>query len=65
MLSDNGPQLTVHFFQHVLASLNIEHVPTSPYHLQTNGQTERYNSTLIARLRHYDAEHQQKWDAFV
>ena len=65
LLSDNGPQFTARYFQHALASLGIKHVPTSTYHPQTNGQTERYNSSIIARLRHYVAEHQRNWDTFV
>ena len=65
LLSENSPQFTARYFQHAMASLNIKHSPTSTYHPQTNGQMERYNSTLIARLRHYVAEHQWNWDAFV
>ena len=65
ILSDNDPQFTARYFQHEMASLGIKHVPTSTYHPQTNGQTERYNSTMIARLRHYVVEHQQNWDAIV
>ena len=48
-----------------MASLNINHSPTSTYHPLIIGQTERYNSTLIARLRHYVAERRRSWDAFV
>ena len=59
LLSDNCHQLTARYFQHAMASLNIKHSPTSTYHPQTNGQTERYNSTIIARLRHSVAEHQR------
>ena len=51
VLTDNGKQFTARYFLQAMACLNIKHVPTSTYHPQTNGHTERYNSTLITRLR--------------
>ena len=59
------PQFTARYFQHALTSLGVKHVPTSTYHPQTNGQTEQYNGAIVSRLRHYVAEHQRNWDAFV
>ena len=31
--------------------MGMQRIWTSPYHLQTNGQCERFNSTLINMLR--------------
>ena len=65
LLSNNGHQFTARYFQHAMAKLNIKLSPTSTYHPQVNRQTERYNSTLISRLRHYVTENQRDCDAFV
>lgn len=34
------------------------------YHARTSGQPERYNKTIIDRLRHYVSEHWSDWDAY-
>ena len=65
VLTDNGPQFAAKFFEAVCAMIGIKHVFTTAYHPQTNGQVERFNKTLAARLRHYVAEHQKDWDEFV
>jgi len=65
ILSDNGPQFISEFFEYVLAVLGVKRIGITAYHPETNGQTERYNKTLAARLRHYINEHQTNWDTFV
>ena len=47
------------------ALLGVRHYLTTAYHLQPNGQTERFNRTLVQRLRHYAEEHQRDWDDYV
>ena len=41
------------------------HIFNTTYHPQSNGQTERFNRTLVQRLRHYLEEHQRDWDDYV
>ena len=65
VLTDNGPQFAAKLFEAVCTMIGIKHVLTTAYHPQTNGQVERFNKTLAARLRHYVAEHQKDWDEFV
>ena len=65
ILSDNGPQFVAEFWKTTLAILGINHKTTTSYHPQTNGQAERYNKTIVSRLRHYVSEHQDNWDKFV
>ena len=48
--SENGPQLTSHYFRHVLVSLGVKAVLTPTYHSMKNGQTERYNRKIISCL---------------
>lgn len=57
LLTDNGNQLLSKFFPHVYATLGTKHVTTTAYHPQTNGQSERFNKTLVNSLVHYTAEH--------
>ena len=38
---------------------------TATYNPQTNGQTERFNRTILAALRHYTAEHPKDRDLFT
>ena len=58
VLTDNGPQFAAKFFDSVCALLGIRHYLTTAYHPQTNGQTERFNMTIVQRLRYYVEEHQ-------
>ena len=65
ILSDNGSQFVSKFFSALCAFLGAKLTTTTAYHPQTNGQTERYNKTIITRLRHYVNDHQTDWDLFV
>ncbi|CDF40971.1 unnamed protein product [Chondrus crispus] len=64
VLTDNGPQFAAKFFDAVCALLGICHYLMTAYHQQANGQTERFNKTIVQRLRHYVEEHQRDWDDF-
>lgn len=65
LLSDNGTQVTSKFFQSVCKLLGLRNDYTSAYHPQTNGQTERYNRTVLEMLRSYVNEHQSDWDRYA
>lgn len=38
---------------------------TVEYNPQANGKVERFNMTMISKLSHYLAEHQNDWITFV
>ena len=65
LLTDNGPQFVAKFFAAICLLLGVKQHTITAYHPQTNGQVERYNKTLVSRLRHYVADHQRNWDEFV
>ena len=65
VLTDNGPQFAVKFFDAVCTLLGVGHNLTTAYHPQTNGETERFNRTLVQRLRHYVEEHQRDRDEYI
>lgn len=64
ILTDNGPKFIAQFFRYVCAVLQIHRIPIMVYHPQCNGQTERYNKSIAARLRHYVSDHQNAWDLY-
>ena len=65
VLSDNGPQFVGKVFTTIRTMLSLKHDKTLAYHPQTNGQTERYNQTLVHRLRVFVSEHQRDWDTLI
>lgn len=65
ILTDNGTQLTSKSFATLCTHLGTKQLTTTAYHPQTNGQVERYNKTIVTRLRHYVAKNQRDWDIFV
>lgn len=65
ILKDNGKQFNSECSSTICFLLDIQRLTTTSYHPQTNGQAESYNKTILTRLRHYVAEHQNDWDPFV
>jgi transposase InsO family protein len=65
LLTDNGPQIAVKFFQDACAELGIKKVFTTSYHPQTNEQVERYNRTLVEALLAYVSRRQDDWDEYT
>lgn len=45
--------------------LGINHLTATAYHTQTNRQADRFNKTLVERLRHYVAEHQNELHEYL
>ena len=60
--SDQGENLTSNLMATLCKRLNIEQSCTSAYHLQGNGQVERFNCTLEAMLATVINDHQTDWD---
>jgi len=49
----------------VLKTLGIDTNYATPYHPQTNGQVERFNNTLVKKLRHYVSDHVVTWSRYL
>jgi transposase InsO family protein len=64
ILSDNGSNFASKFFSVLTHILGIKHVFTSPYRPSTNGQTERWNATLVDTITHYLFA-EKDWDELV
>lgn len=50
LVSDNGPQFVSEFFRQFMQYNGIRHTTLAPYHLKTNGLTERLVLTLKQSL---------------
>jgi hypothetical protein len=59
---DRGPQFVSKFWEELHKSLDTKLLPSSTYHPQTSGQTERVNQILEDMLRAWVLEFLQKWD---
>jgi len=51
IISDRGPQFTMHFWEQMHKSLGTSLIRSTAYHPQTSGQTERLNQVLEDMLR--------------
>jgi transposase InsO family protein len=51
IISDRGQEFVSAFFHSLAKHLNVSMIHSSSYSPQTNGQVERYHSSIIAKLR--------------
>lgn len=65
LVSDRDPRLMGHYFQEWCKQRGIRHAPSTAYHPQTDGQTERYNRVLEDYLRHYVDPTLDNWDSLL
>jgi len=61
VISDRGPQFVSRFIKELCSQLGIERNPSTAYHPQTDGQTERVNQELEQYLRLYCNYRQNNW----
>ena len=62
LLSDQGTNSMSNLTQGLMKALHIKAVRTSPYHPQTDGQTERFNATLMQYIRKFIEDEPENWD---
>ena len=65
ILTDNGSDIAGQFMTEFHQILGCKSLTTTTYHPQTNGQTERFNRTLLAALRTYVGDHPTDWDLYA
>ena len=61
ILHDQGKEFDNNLFKHLAQFCNIKRIRTSPYHPQTNGQTERMNQTIINMLKILAERNKSNW----
>ncbi len=65
LLSDRGKEFVNKVLKEVNNLLQISKLNTSPYHPQTDGMVERFNSTIENMLSKVVSADQKDWDAFM
>ena len=61
VISDRGPQFVSSFMKELYSQLQIEGNPSTAYHPETDGQTERINAWVEQYLRIYINHRQSDW----
>jgi len=61
MISDRGPQFVSNFMRELNRLLGIKTSPSTAYHPQSDGQTERINQDLETFLRMFVNQCQDDW----
>ncbi|KAE8239741.1 hypothetical protein A4X13_0g8089, partial [Tilletia indica] len=65
IISDRGATFISQFWRRLLQLLDVKASPSTAYHPQTNGKSERTIQTLEAYLRCYISYHQDDWAAWL
>ena len=65
IISDRGSQFMSEVFKAVMDVTCIQHAPSTSFHPQTNGLTERFNHTLCVMLSMYVHDNQGDWDLYL
>ena len=65
IVSDQGPQFTSRFWEALTKLLRVQLKLSSPYHPQTDGQTERANQDLEQYLRKFVNWKQDDWSKWL
>src|SRR5258705_3611388 len=61
VISDRGPAFISNFSHELAALLGVKLTPSTSYHPQTDGQTERMNQEIEAYLRVFVSHQQDDW----
>ncbi|CAF2126492.1 unnamed protein product, partial [Rotaria magnacalcarata] len=62
ILTDNGTHFTSTITNELFKQIGTTHLYSTLYHPQTNGQIERYNSTMDAKIAALSNLHKTNWD---
>ncbi len=62
LVSDKGTHFLNDLISEMTQRFKINHRKTTPYHPQTNGQTERVNGILVGILRKTVIDSKRDWD---
>ena len=64
-MSDQGKNFVSELIQDLCKIANVKKIRTTPYHPQSNGQCEKFNSTLCNMLGTMDLEDKKDWKSHI
>ncbi|CAF1620105.1 unnamed protein product [Rotaria magnacalcarata] len=65
IITDQGTHFNNELITAVSNLVGCKHVFSTPYHPQTNGQTERWNATFVAQIAKFCNDEHDNWDIFL
>ena len=65
IISDQGRNFESELLANLCEVVGVQKLRTTPYHPQTNGQCERFNSTLLNMLGTLTPEQKKDWKTYV
>ncbi|CAF5142228.1 unnamed protein product, partial [Rotaria magnacalcarata] len=65
IITDQGTHFKNELLQAISNLTGCKHIFSTPYHPQTNGQTERWNSTFVTQIAKYCNTDLNNWDTFL
>lgn len=65
IVSDRDPKLMSNFMQDLMRCIGIKHAPSTAFHPQSDGQTERLNRVVQEMLRNYVSPLHDDWDEYL
>ncbi|CAF4697760.1 unnamed protein product, partial [Rotaria socialis] len=64
-ITDQGTHFNNELLQSITNLIGCKHIFSTPYHPQTNGQTERWNSTFVTQLAKFFNDDHNNWDTYL
>ena len=65
LVGDQGKAFTGHLITNLCELYGVQKLRTSPYHIQTNGQVERMNQTIIHMIGKLEKDKKAHWSAHL
>ena len=62
IITHNGTHFTVQLMNNILHQLGVNHIYTTVYHPQANGQIERFNATMDSKIAALCNDRRTNWD---
>ncbi|CAF2749573.1 unnamed protein product [Rotaria sp. Silwood2] len=62
ILTDRGTHFTAALMNDIFKQLGVTHILATPYHPSTNGQIERYNATMDAKIAALSNDRRSDWN---
>lgn len=65
IVTDQGPSFKNNLLSSLSILLGYHHILCTPYHPQSNGQTERFNATFVVQLAKLTDRQYNNWDSYL